>query len=76
MQVFATRSKRVLEIVLHGSCALCDFYKVSIFFFAFEGCFFFPPKEGANQAVPKALMDMVKKISNPSTAFGYFYSKS
>ena len=30
--MFATRAKRVLEIVLHGSCALYDFYKVSDLF--------------------------------------------
>ena len=32
LQVFATRAKRVLEIILQGSCALYDFYEVTEFF--------------------------------------------
>ena len=33
LPVFATRAKRALEIILHGSCALYDLYEVTEFFF-------------------------------------------
>ena len=42
--MFATRAKGVLEIILHGSCALYDFYEVTEFFL-FEGCFSFLPRK-------------------------------
>jgi len=69
--VFATRAQRVPKRIPRGSRALYDLYCVTETI-TFLRANFFHSQEGANQAVPEALMDMAMKVCGPFHSLSIF----